>query len=95
MAVAFKMKFEGATLDQYDQVMELMGLTDGENAPEGLVFHWVAATADGIRVTDVWEERAQFDRFGEEQIGPYTQQVGVPGPPRVEFFEVHNTLAGR
>jgi len=24
MAVAFKMKFEGATLDQYDQVMDMM-----------------------------------------------------------------------
>jgi len=24
MAVAFQMKFEGATLDQYDQVMDMM-----------------------------------------------------------------------
>jgi hypothetical protein len=70
-----------------------MGLTDGDTAPAGLLFHWVAATDDGIRVTDVWEERAQFDRFAEEQIGPFTQEAGIPGPPTSEFFEVHNTLA--
>jgi len=95
MAIGVVMEFSGATLEQYDRVMELMGLTDGETAPEGLLFHWVAATDDGIRVTDVWRERAQFDRFGEEQIGPFTQQAGIPAPPRTEFFEVHNTLAGR
>ena len=43
MAVAFKMKFEGATLEQYDRVMELMGLDQGDTSPEGAVFHWVAA----------------------------------------------------
>jgi len=95
MAIGVVMEFPGGTLDQYDQVMELMELTDGATAPEGLLFHWVAATEDGIRVTDVWEERAQFDRFAEEQIGPFTQQVGVPGPPRMDVFGVHNTLAGR
>ncbi len=93
MAIGVVMEFAGGTLEQYDRVMELMGLTGGDRTPEGLVFHWVAATGDGIRVTDVWEDRAQFDRFAEEQIGPYTQEAGVPGPPRVEFFEVHNTLA--
>ena len=35
MAVAFKMKFEGATLEQYDRVMELMGLDQGDTSPEG------------------------------------------------------------
>lgn len=95
MAIGVVLEFPGGTLDQYDRVMELMQLTDGETAPEGLLFHWVAATGDGIRVTDVWQDRAQFDRFAEEQIGPYTQEVGVPGPPKVEFFEVHNSLAGR
>ena len=30
MAVAFEMRFEGATLEQYDRVMELMGLDQGD-----------------------------------------------------------------
>jgi len=94
MAVAFKMKFEGATLEQYDQVMELMGLSDGGPTPDGAIFHWVAKTDDGILVVDVWETDAQFNRFAEEQIGPYTQQVGIPAPPVVTRYEVHNTLVG-
>jgi hypothetical protein len=55
MAVAYTMEFEGATLEQYDQVMKLMGLTEGGEPPEGAIFHWVAPTEDGIIVVDVWE----------------------------------------
>ncbi len=48
MAVAFKMRFEGATLEQYDQVMELMGLASGDTSPDGAIFHWVALRTPGI-----------------------------------------------
>ena len=94
MAVAFKMKFEGATLEQYDRVMELMGLDQGDSSPDGAVFHWVSATDDGIVVVDVWESDEQFNKFAAEQIGPYTQQVGIPAPPVITRYEVHNTLVG-
>ena len=94
MAVAFKMRFEGATLEQYDQVMELMGLASGDTSPEGAIFHWVAKTDNGIIVVDVWETDEQFNRFAEEQIGPFTQQVGIPAPPAVTRYEVHNMLVG-
>jgi hypothetical protein len=92
MAVAFEMRFEGATLDQYDRVMELMGLTDGSTKPDGAIFHWVAPTDEGIVVVDVWETDEQFNRFAEEQIGPCTQQAGIPAPPVVTRYAVHNTL---
>ena len=94
MAVAFKMKFEGATLEQYDRVMELMGLDQGDTSPEGSVFHWVAATDNGIIVVDVWETDEHFNKFAEEQIGPYTQQVGIPARPVITRYELHNTLVG-
>ncbi len=90
MAVAFKMKFEGATLDQYDQVMDLMGLTANGPGPDGAIFHWVAPVEGGILVMDVWESDAQFEKFAKEQIGPYTQQVGIPSEPEITRFEVHN-----
>ena len=94
MAVAFEMRFEGATLEQYDRVMELMG-RDGspmDIAPEGAIFHWVAKTDDGIVVVDVWESDEQFNAFAQEQIGPFTQQAGIPAPPVVTRYAVHNTL---
>jgi hypothetical protein len=63
MAVAVVMDFEGATLDQYDQVVAKMGLSAGGAGPPGALFHWVTETDGGVRVTDVWETREQFDRF--------------------------------
>jgi hypothetical protein len=95
MAVAIEMSFKGATLDQYDEVMKLMSLEDGRRqAPDGALFHWVAQTDDGIKVVDVWETKEQFEKFAAEEIGPYTQQVGIPAPPETTFREVHNYLDG-
>jgi hypothetical protein len=95
MAVAIEMDFKGATLEQYDEVLKLMGLDD-PNAPppDGAIFHWVAKTADGIKVVDVWETREQYDKFAQEQIGPYSQQAGIPAPPETTYRDVHNTLGG-
>jgi hypothetical protein len=92
MAVAIEMNFRGATLDQYDQVIELMGLTSGQELPAGAIFHWVAKTDDGIRVVDVWESKEVFDRFAQEQIGPYTQQAGITEPPEITYRDVHNHM---
>lgn len=94
MAVAFEMRFEGATLEQYDRVMEMMGLHQGDTAPDGAVFHWAAATDDGLVVVDVWESDEQFNDFAEAQIGPFTREAGFTGPPTITRYEVHNTLVG-
>ena len=88
MPVAIEMEFEGATLDQYRQVMELMGLEDGGQAPPGALFHWASATDGGLRVVDVWESREAFEKFAQEQIGPYTAQAGIEGEPSMTFHDV-------
>lgn len=89
MAVAIVLDFAGGTLDQYDQVCARMGLTPGGPGPAGALGHWVMATDDGIRVTDVWQTREQFDTFAAEQIGPLTAELGM-APPETTFYEVHN-----
>ena len=92
MAVGVVLEFDGATLDQYDQVIEKMGLSPGGAGPPGGLFHWVTQTDDGIRVTDVWQDRETFEQFAQEQIGPFTAEVGITNPPRISFFDVHNYL---
>jgi hypothetical protein len=94
MAVAFKLRFRGATLDQYDQIVELMGFGDGTADADGAIFHWVAKTDDGLLVVDVWESDEHFQRFSDEKIGPYSQQVGITDPPEITRHEVHNFLVG-
>ncbi|GAC1595661.1 MAG: hypothetical protein NVS3B6_01320 [Pseudarthrobacter sp.] len=39
MAVAIVMEFEGTSLDAYDKVNSLMGLTPGGAGPEGSISH--------------------------------------------------------
>ena len=92
MAVAVVLEFDNATLDQYDQVVEKMGFSPGGPATPGGLFHWVTPTDGGFRATDVWESRERFESFAEEQIGPYTAEVGITNPPQISFFEVHNYL---
>ena len=95
MAVAVQLDFRGTTLAQYDQVIEKMGLTPEGPVPQGALFHWVAKTEDGIRVVDVWESAQQFNKFADEQIGPFTKEVGISEPPQITFFDVHNYLRSR
>lgn len=88
MAVGVVMDFEG-TLDQYDQVVERMGLSPGGPTPPGALFHWVTKTDNGFRVTDVWESAEAFQQYAEEHIAPTAAQVGL-GPPEPTFHEAHN-----
>ena len=92
MAVAVEMNFRKATLEQYDQVLQKMGLTPAGATPPEAISHWVAETDDGIRVVDVWETREAYDRFAQEQVGPYSAEVGITEPPEIRFYEVHNYL---
>ena len=92
MPVAAEMNFRGATLDQYDQVIEKMGFTPGGPGAPGLLFHWITETGDGIRVVDVWESKAQYEQYAQEQIGPKTQEAGFPNPPELTLRELHNHL---
>jgi hypothetical protein len=95
MPVAIEMDFPGATLEQYDQVIEKMGLEPGGDTPPGAIFHWVTQTPDGLHIIDVWETQEAFDKFAEEQIGPYTAEVGIEGPPETTVHQVHNHFKAR
>ena len=92
MPIAAILDFTGATLDQYDEVVRLMGLTPGGAGPAGSISHWVAATEDGIRVVDVWSTQEAFDEFAQTQIGPFSAKVGLAPPTSVQVLPVHNTF---
>ena len=91
MAIAVVLDFDGATLDQYDQVVKKMGFIQQGKASPGLLFHWVTKTDGGIQVTDVWEAKDQFEKFAQEQIGPLSAEVGMPAPS-MSFVDVHSYL---
>lgn len=90
MAVAIVMEFEGTSLDAYDKVNSLMGLTPGGAGPEGSISHWATMTEKGLQVTDVWESREKFDAFARDKLAPLSAEAGFGGPPTMTFHEVHN-----
>jgi hypothetical protein len=92
MAVGVVMEFAGGTLEQYDQIIAKMGFTPGGAGESGGLFHWVTRTDNGIRVTDVWETRERFEQFARDKIGPFAAEAGVPAPPQITIYEVHNYL---
>jgi hypothetical protein len=92
VAVAVEMSFKGATLDQYDQVIQKMGLTPGGATPPGAISHWVAKTDEGIRVVDVWETQEAYDQFAAEQIGTFSAEAGITEAPEMRVYEVHSYL---
>jgi hypothetical protein len=92
MAVAVVMDFDGATLDQYDEIVAKMGFSPGSAGAPGSLFHWVTGTDGGMRVVDVWERQEDFEQFAAEKIGPLGAEVGFPGAPKTQFIQVHNYL---
>ena len=92
MAIAVEMVFPGATLAQYDQVLTKMGLTPGGKAAPGGISHFAAEKDGDLYVVDVWESKEQFERFAQEQIGPYSREAGFPNEPQLRFYDVHSYL---
>jgi hypothetical protein len=89
---AYEMDFDEGDTAAYDRVLERMGLTDG-GVPDGGVFHWVAAKpGGGLRVVDVWDDQAKFEKFAAEQIGPYSAAEGI-SEPKITTYQVYNTLS--
>ena len=94
MAIARVFEGRGWTAQQYDELIAKLvadlGLDQGRAAP-GVLFHWAAATDEGMRAVDVYESREAADRLVQDHIGPIAASLGLPLPDIAES-EVHNYL---
>jgi hypothetical protein len=94
MAIAAEITFHGPglTIDKYFESIKLLGaVPDGPHPDSSCLFHWVEATQNGYRVTDVWTDKPAFEKFIQEKVGPVSEQLGVP-QPQVKFIDVANYL---
>ena len=94
MAIALVLEFAGGTQEQYDRVMDKLGLKGTENWPQGSILHLAGPTEKGWEVVDVWESRRGFDRFLAERLRRAVQEVGLPAPTPKEFT-VYNSMGLR
>lgn len=83
--------FVGATLDDYDRLIQIMGLAPGGVALPGCLFHWARSTPDGLRLCEVWRNRVLFEFFQREEAIPMYRHLQLP-EPEVSCYPVHNYL---
>lgn len=75
----------------YDQAIQ-RAIPDPSNPPEGLVASFAApGESAGWRVVDVWESKADWERFRDDDLVPVIQDM--QGPPfHSEISELHNKI---
>jgi hypothetical protein len=94
MAIAAEITFHGPGLkiDKYFESLPLLGaVPEGPHPDPSCLFHWIEATPNGYRITDVWKDEPAFQKFIQEKVGPVSAQLGIP-QPQVKFIDVANYL---
>jgi hypothetical protein len=91
VVVAIVMDFIGATLPQFDQLLESMRLSPDGPGVTGSLFQWSRHTPDGVRVTEVWQSHTHFEVFLRKEIEPRLSAVGMR-EPEITTYEVHSYL---
>ena len=91
MTVMMQMTSNGIGAKEYEAMRNHVNW-EGD-VPPGAMFHVVAITDDGVRVTDVWESAEAFNDFVENRLMPGVQKLGIPGEPQVEILPAHTIFA--
>src|SRR2546426_51423 len=87
MAVVMVMHWPEVTGEQYEEARRRVDW-EGDQ-PEGGLGH-IAWFEDGLRVVDVWESPADFERFGTERLMPVVKgELGLESEPDVRFASLH------
>lgn len=96
MAIGLMQKLpEGMGAENYDAINAKMGVD--ENPPAGLKVHTAGELDGRFTVIDIWESRADFDRFRDERLIPALHAVVgaeavAQGPPEITEWELHHLL---
>ncbi|HET6173381.1 MAG TPA: hypothetical protein VFD90_12275 [Gaiellales bacterium] len=104
MAIAYIQEFEiqggDTNTGNYDAVVAALDL---QGAPDGLIVHTAGFDTEAgvFRIFDVWESRAQGERFLDEQLNPVVEQMMAAAgkgdfrpPTRDGWYELHDAMHG-
>lgn len=77
------------TMAQYDETIRRLE-AEGDFPPNGLDTHICVGSNGGIRVSEIWDSKEQFEAFGE-RLMPVLSEVGIePGEP--EVIDIHKLI---
>lgn len=91
MAVVLRFAPQGMTAAKYEEIVKKLEQA-GAGSPAGRLYHVCFGDKDNLRVSDIWDSRESFERFGET-LRPILQEAGIE-PDEPEVFEVHNIIEG-
>ena len=63
----------------------------GEFPPDGLEYHVAFESGGSFRVSEIWDSREQFEKFGE-RLMPILADAGIELAGEPEIIEVHNII---
>lgn len=92
MAFVMRLATPGLSTDKYDEVVRRLEAA-GEGSPAGRLFHVCFGDKENLRISDIWDNRENFDRF-TAVVGAIMSDLGFPSM-EPEFFEVHNLILGK
>jgi hypothetical protein len=99
----FRIKDGDTSTTNYDAVAKALDL---QEAPDGLLIHTAGFDHDGgvFRIFDVWETRAQGEKFINDRLGPIVQPMIAAAaqdpnsdfdpPSRETWYELHDSMTG-
>ena len=91
MAIVMRFASPGLTAEKYDETVRRLEAA-GAGSPAGRLYHVCFGDKENLRVSDIWDSRESFEKFGET-LAPILTDLGVPlGNP--EVIEVYNIIEG-
>lgn len=92
MSIVTRFASTDFTAAQYEETVKRLEAA-GQGAPAGRLFHVCFGDPSNLRVSDIWESRELFARFGETLM-PILKDLGID-PGEMEILEVHNIIEGK
>lgn len=91
MAVVLRFTPKGMTSAKYDECVKRLEQA-GAGSPAGRLYHVCFGDKNNLRVSDIWDSRESFEKFGQT-LKPILEELGIDsGEPDV--LEVYNTIEG-
>jgi hypothetical protein len=95
----FKVNGDDRSTTNYDTVAARLDVAS--NPPAGMIVHTAGWDEQNrtFRIFDVWESRADFDRFWQEQLQPTLEELmpqfeSADPPDREGQYELHDHATG-
>jgi hypothetical protein len=91
MSIVIRFTSPGMTTEKYEETVRRLE-DAGAGAPAGRLYHVCFGDPENLRISDIWDSKESFDKFGETLV-PILTDLGIQlGGP--ETLEVYNIIEG-